>query len=186
MLDYIKTMLLVAVFYIMYIKISYCGWKWLKRYLVLSEAVILAFLLRTFGIGLEDFIEWVIYQICFLIFVILKYKKDKDKRYELYDILGRSDFKITLFTNTKFIREEGYKNLINLLSKVLLCPLEKSNNSVVISIDQNKIVLNYLFKNQNDYIHFKEHLEELHIQIQEEQIKQYYRSLCVAEPYLPI
>lgn len=55
MLDYIKTMLLVAVFYIMYIKISYCGWKWLKRYLVLSEAVILAFLLRTFGIGLEDF-----------------------------------------------------------------------------------------------------------------------------------
>ena len=83
MLDYIKTMLLVAVFYIMYIKISYCGWKWLKRYLVLSEAVILAFLLRTFGIGLEDFIEWVIYQICFLIFVILKYKKDKKRKCHL-------------------------------------------------------------------------------------------------------
>ena len=114
----------------------------------------------------------------------MKYLKDKNDRYELYHILGKSNFKITVFTNISEIRDAGYDNLIKLLKQMLLFQLIKRNNSVVLCIKEDKIYMNYLFKNRNDYLNFKEYLEKFKIQINEEEIKQYYTSVSVEEKYI--
>ena len=183
MSDWIKSAVLVAIFYILYLKISYYGWKRLKVYLFLSELIILTGLIFAYRTDIGDLAEWAVYQTSFIIFLKLKYRKDKTNRYELYDILDKSDFKITIFTNTGEISDAGYDNLIKMLEQRLLFPLIRKNNSVVLCIKKDKILINYLFKNRNDYLNFKEYLERLKIQIKEEEIKQYYMCISLEEKY---
>ena len=184
MFDWIKSIVLVAVFYILYIKFSYYGWRRLKFYILLSEIIILIGLIVAYRTDIGDLAEWAVYQISFIIFLKLKYLKDKNDRYELYHILGKSNFKITVFTNISEIRDAGYDNLIKLLKQMLLFQLIKRNNSVVLCIKEDKIYMNYLFKNRNDYLNFKEYLEKFKIKINEEEIKQYYTSVSVEEKYI--
>ena len=54
MFDWIKSIVLVAVFYILYIKFSYYGWRRLKFYILLSEIIILIGLIVAYRTDIGD------------------------------------------------------------------------------------------------------------------------------------